>query len=43
MSDTELDPENIALTSEGAQELDPAAQTADVELLREPGAVLRLP
>ena len=43
MSDTELDPENIALTSEGAPELDPAAQTAAVELLREQGAVLRLP
>src|SRR5947208_1316081 len=43
MSDIDLDPENIARTSEGAQELDPAAQTAAVELLREQGAVLRLP
>jgi NADH-quinone oxidoreductase subunit D len=37
-----VDVENIALTSEGAQELDPVKQTAAVELLREEGAVLRM-
>ncbi len=42
MSDTELDVENVALTSEGAQELDPVKQTAAVELLREEGAILRM-
>ena len=45
MADIDLgaDVENVALTSEGAQELDPVKQTEAVELLREEGAILRLP
>lgn len=44
MADIDLgaDVENVALTSEGAQELDPVKQTEAVELLREEGAVLRM-
>src|SRR4051794_36514117 len=34
---------DIELTSEGRQELDPSAQTDPLELLKEQGAVLRLP
>jgi NADH-quinone oxidoreductase subunit D len=44
MADIDLgaEVENVALTSEGSQELDPVKQTAAVELLREEGAVLRM-
>ena len=41
MSDIDL--EGIEQTSEGAQEMDPARDTGGVELLKEQGAVLRLP
>jgi NADH-quinone oxidoreductase subunit D len=45
VSDIDLgaDVENVAQTSEGAQELDPLSETKGMELLREQGAVLRLP